>query len=187
MISDEYRAILLETHKNERWGNSAHKHVPAVVALINEIEAKSVLDYGCGKGSLFNSIPVTASNINTSWHQYDPGILLKDEPPTGKYDLVCCIDVLEHIEPEHLDITLVEIKELIKKLGYFVISTRKAVHILPDGRNAHLIIRSAKWWMNVIADIFPLMKTTHCPPRDELYVTVASNDYDPGIFYEGLA
>jgi hypothetical protein len=41
------------------------------------------------------------------------------------------------------------IGRLAGKAAYLVISTRDANATLPDGRNAHLIVRPAPWWIDV--------------------------------------
>jgi len=45
---------------------------------------------------------------------------------------------------------------MIKK-GLFVISTVKAIKILDDGRNAHLIIKPLSWWCKQIEPYFRII------------------------------
>jgi hypothetical protein len=61
--------------------------------------------------------------------------------------MVVCTDVLEHIEPEHLDAVLRHVCSLAKKAVFLQIATRPAKKCLPDGRNAHLTVQSAEWWL----------------------------------------
>ena len=75
---------------------------------------------------------------------YDPANP-KFDVPLKKVDLIFSTDVLEHIEPEHLDATLEEIKEHSTYI-YHLISCAPAKLILPDGRNAHLIQQPPEWW-----------------------------------------
>ena len=81
-----------------------------------------------------------------NWQDYDPAIPGKDAPP-GPADLVVCTDVLEHVEPEHLDAVLDDLQRLAKKSLFLLIATRPASKALPDGRNAHLTIEPPKWWI----------------------------------------
>jgi 2-polyprenyl-3-methyl-5-hydroxy-6-metoxy-1,4-benzoquinol methylase len=67
-------------------------------------------------------------------------------------DLVVCTDVLEHVEEDKIDSVLDHIFRLSAKSTYLVISTKPAKTILPDGRNAHLIIRPLDWWMKKITE-----------------------------------
>jgi len=52
---------------------------------------------------------------------------------------------LEHVEPDRLGNVLDHIRRLSGKGCYIVIATRPAAAILPDGRNAHLIVKDADW------------------------------------------
>jgi len=177
MISREYRAMLAESHeKNPNWGTSARKHGPIVEKLIDHNEIKSILDYGCGKGELFKSIsPKVMLSITTC--EYDPAIPGKEYIRYPKFDMVCCLDVLEHIEPEHLQDVLDDLASHTGKLGYFVISCRKAKHILPDGRNAHLIVKPPKWWDEVIKAHFPKYVVSVNHARKEAIYLVAGKDF----------
>jgi hypothetical protein len=78
--------------------------------------------------------------------EYDPGIPGKDHLPKPA-DLVVCTDVLEHIEPELLDGVLRHLYLLAGRGAYLVIATRLARELLPDGRNAHLIVQEPPWWL----------------------------------------
>ncbi len=80
--------------------------------------AQSVLDYGCGKGTL-------AEAVSFEIREYDPAIAGKDENPLPA-DLVICTDALEHIEPEYLDAVLVHIASLTRMAAFFVVHTGRA-------------------------------------------------------------
>ena len=54
-------------------------------------------------------------------------------------DLVCCIDVLERVEPHRLDNVLADLRRVTTTVGFFTVHTGPAVKTLSDGRNAHLI------------------------------------------------
>jgi hypothetical protein len=62
-------------------------------------------------------------------------------------DILVCTDVLEHIEPTLLDNVLDHIERLTREVALLVISCRPANAVLPDGRNAHLIIETPDWWL----------------------------------------
>jgi len=49
---------------------------------------------------------------------------------------------------------LADLHKLSKKATYLVISTRPASKILADGRNAHLIVKPADWWVEKINSVF---------------------------------
>lgn len=68
---------------------------------------------------------------------YDPVFPEYGNPE--KADLVCCIDVLEHVEPEYIMETLVGLKDLTNILSFLTIHMGPPGKFLDDGRNAHLI------------------------------------------------
>lgn len=146
LASPEYRAQLRAKHESIAWGKHGHSHADEVVAYARKLGASSILDYGCGRGTLRQAVK--------GWkvQEYDPGIPGKDIPPKPA-DFVACTDVLEHIEPDRLDAVLGHIYRLAEKGGYFVISCRLAREILPDGRNAHLIVQPPEWWLAQLARV----------------------------------
>jgi hypothetical protein len=146
LISHEYRAELIELRQKQRWGADGHKHADEVLRLAQEKEAATVLDYGCGEQTLAAALKPHIRILG-----YDPGIPGRDAAPKP-CDLTVCLDVLEHIEPERLDKVLHHIHCVTAKAAYFVVATRAARTILPSGRNAHLIIEPAEFWLKSITD-----------------------------------
>lgn len=131
--------------QNLAYGVSAGRHAERVKQLLKTIKTDdgtpaSLLDYGCGKGYL-------AKSLSFPIFEYDPAIPGKTESPRPA-DMVCCFDVLEHIEPEYLMYVLNDLHRCAKQLGYFVINTGPAQKKLPDGRNTHLIQQPAEWWVH---------------------------------------
>lgn len=148
LASAEYRAVIREMHETIKWGGKGHRHVENVRNLIARVhqlkggnpEKITVLDYGCGRGSLAEALKPHRCQ------QYDAGIKGKDVLPKPT-DIVVCTDVLEHVEPDKLDAVLSHIERLARDAALIVISTRPANAILPDGRNAHLIVETPDWWL----------------------------------------
>lgn len=128
----------------EGYGGSGIKSAGTVAEFAARVRPQWILDYGCGKGTLKTGM--VKAGYQGSIHEYDPAIKGKDMLPKPA-DLVVCTDVLEHIEPEKLAAVLDHIFGLAKKAIFLVIATRKANKTLPDGRNAHLIIQDAPWWL----------------------------------------
>lgn len=140
LVTPDYRTTLAAMHARQKWGADGHKHADAVRTLALQVNAATILDYGCGREALAKTMaPVRVSG-------YDPGIPGKEGMPKP-CDVVVCTDVLEHVEEEQLDNVLDHLARLAGKALYLVIATRPANAILPDGRNAHLIVRSAEWWL----------------------------------------
>lgn len=141
LASPYYRGQLnkMET----RWAGTAQQFVPAAVKLARKVGAETILDYGCGPGSFAREMAKHGFRVA----EYDPGVGGKERLPKPA-DLVVCTDVLEHVEPEHLSFVLAHLNALTKKAALLYIATRPAEKLLPDGRNAHLIVESADWWFS---------------------------------------
>lgn len=101
----------------------------------------SVLDYGCGKGTLGN----TLRGAGIDCREYDPGVPGKEVPPEPA-DLVVSVDVMEHIEPDLLNNVLDDLVRLTNKVLFVAISTRLSGRTMSDGRNTHLIVKGDGWW-----------------------------------------
>ena len=145
MISESYRKMNQEMHRKIRtYGNNSAKWAKHIEVLRD----RTILDYGCGKGKLAKSVDFPIS-------EYDPCVPGKDAEPVP-HECVVCTDVLEHIEPEHLDSVLAHIQSLMLDAGFFVISTKAAKKQLPDGRNAHLIIKPTSWWHDKLSEYFKI-------------------------------
>lgn len=140
MISDQYREQnrLLHLSELDYGSGSGLKYEKFIREVMKKTGAKTVLDYGCGKGTLKDRLGDCVSN-------YDPAVdqWARDPQPA---DLVVCTDVLEHVEPEYLQEVLDHIRALTKKVVFIVVSCRPAKRFLPDGRNAHLIVEPQEWW-----------------------------------------
>lgn len=153
LITNEYRKLNETLHnRNEYFGTKGHIYADDVLYLAGQYKTTDILDYGCGKNTLANSLPFT---IN----KYDPAIrAFSDDPEPA--DIVVCTDVMEHIEPDCLDNVLEHIRKKTKKVAYLSISTRLARKTLADGRNAHLIVKKPDWWFARINQYFDINKMT---------------------------
>jgi uncharacterized Rossmann fold enzyme len=163
VISEEYRSLNRQLHEtNAAYGVGGAKHAKTVLSLVEQTKARSVLDYGCGKGELGKALPFGIC-------EYDPAIPGKEASPRPA-DLVICTDVLEHIEPDMLHAVLKDISRVMLKVGFLTIHTGAAQKVLADGRNAHLIQRPRSWWETKLAKYFNVGKVLESGP--ELYVVI---------------
>lgn len=160
LISPAYREMQKTLHASPRgYGGRGDKWAGIVLQLAIEYQASSILDYGCGQGTLAKSLR-SQSLVGVRIQEYDPAIPGKDMMPDFA-DLVNVTDVLEHIEPDRLPSVLAHLKMLARKVLFVVVSTKDSNKVLADGRNAHLIIQSGKWWKKTFkAAGF----TLHLPP-----------------------
>jgi SAM-dependent methyltransferase len=144
LITEEYRALNAELHKSGKFGGSGYKHAAEIRKIIQAKGICSVLDYGCGQGTLAKEL--TGVDVR----QYDPAIPKFSALPETA-DLVVCTDVLEHVEPDCLKWVLKHIEELAEKAIYLSIALRPdGKKILPDGRNPHLIVKPWEWWIETL-------------------------------------
>jgi hypothetical protein len=146
LISEELRIQYARLHcLAGGYGADGGKHAAAVLNYAREIGAGSILDYGAGAGMLRQAC--RRAGWTGAFEDYDPALPLIRRPPKPA-DLIACTDVLEHVEPMRLAAVLDHIGRLMVKGAYFQIATRDARKQLPDGRNAHLIVADANWWIS---------------------------------------
>lgn len=149
-ITPEYLALNKQLHEeNKHFGNNGAAYLKEISDIIRQTKTLDILDYGCGKSALANNLPFEI-------RQYDPAIEKYSSLPEPA-EFVICTDVLEHIEPEHLENVIDHIASLTKKYAFFVISIEKAWKTLPDGRNAHLIIEHPRWWLEKLYKHYQLL------------------------------
>lgn len=150
LITEHYKKQLAQLHREmPEWGTTAQNSASIIRGLIGDFAPLNVLDYGCGKQTLGMSLPQYRIK------GYDPALPgLETEPEP--HDMVVCIDVLEHIEPECLEDVLDDLQRVTRKILFVTVCTEEAFQELPDGRNAHLIIENARWWLSKLWDRFGL-------------------------------
>lgn len=160
MISDAYRKLQEEMHQNPAYGVASIGYAPLVVEYLKQCDAREILDYGSGKcrlaGALEKLLPETFECV---YYAYDPGIPHLSAAPEPR-EFVACIDVLEHVEPEHLDAVLDDLKRVMLRNAFVTVHTGPAIKTLPDGRNAHLIQRAPAFWLEKLSARFNLLAST---------------------------
>lgn len=146
---EQHNEFYKELHKKPKFnGYSLFKYIPEISQLINNSNIKSLLDFGCGKAQCWFDFRLDKLFKLDRLGLYDPGVEKFSNFPAIKYDMVICIDVLEHI-PEHLlDEVLEQIFSKAEKVVFLSISTRPANKKLPSGDNAHATIKPKQWWLD---------------------------------------
>ncbi len=142
-ITPEYRELNRQLHAERAdygAGMGTAQWYQTIAGMAQAIKARSILDYGCGKGAMGRAL------AHLIVQNYDPAIEGLDSEPVPA-DLVVSLDVLEHIEPDCLDSVLDHIQSLAIKGVFLTVATRPAKKTLADGRNAHLIQNSFEWWL----------------------------------------
>jgi hypothetical protein len=153
LITEAYRSQQQELHDGGLYGYASRHYAPLVTQIIKNLEVTHLLDYGCGsKLSLYNSIQVDRKLV---YQAYDPAVPdYAGEPVPAQ--MVACIDVLEHIEPEFLEAVLDDLCRLTEVVLFCTIHTGPAKKTLADGRNAHLTQQPMSWWLPKLWDRFDL-------------------------------
>jgi trans-aconitate methyltransferase len=144
--SDSYKETLKELHKSKAFGNKAG--IPQeVIDCIEKYQVKSFLDFGCGKGYFLQALKEKYPDIEM--FGFDPA---NDNFQTlpDTVDMIYSSDVLEHIEPEKLEETILDLKLRCSKVMYHLIACHPAKRIMNDGRNAHLIVHLPDWWRRLL-------------------------------------
>lgn len=157
LISERYRDQQKQMHETTVYGIASAQYATMVAKVIDQYAVDDLLDYGAG--SRLTLIKTIAEQRlvkrKFNYHAYEPAIEMYAKTPEPA-EMVACIDVLEHIEPDCLDAVLDDLKRVTSKIGLFTIATVPAGKTLPDGRNAHLIVEPAEWWLPRLTDRFML-------------------------------
>lgn len=175
LVSDEYRKQLEEMHqrvdsRGSTWGASACRKIYDLLPwILRDGEPATLLDYGSADGKFQYQARRRGLLPNTEIIEYDPGIPEKANNNIP-CEMVICIDVLEHIEPDLLDAVLLDLARCTEQTAILDIATTKARQILPDGRNAHLIIERPKWWRYKLENYFDILDHNICGPYDAPYL-----------------
>ena len=138
-------------------GKSTLAFAPIIKEIIKKENIKNMIDYGCGKGNFYsNSFDLGGKLIPPLRKFWDIEIKLYD-PCYEKYskfekdetfDLLICIDVLEHIPETDIEWILDRFFKISKKYIFINVACYEAIALLPDGENAHINIQKPIWWSN---------------------------------------
>jgi len=142
-------------HKNSTFsrGTALLKHIPEIARLMKLLGCKSIIDYGCGKAYFWNLEHWKAIlDERASITLYDPALPEYEEIPQGRYDMLICTDVLEHIHPAQTDDFLKTLFLYTRRCVFLNISTKLAKKTFPDGTNLHINLRTKEQWQKKIMD-----------------------------------
>ena len=165
VISKEYLDLQKELHLRSDYGTASFGIAPEVKKIFEENKLTSISDYGAGKCNLQKKL-IQLGLKDFDYFPYDP--VFPEYGSPKKADLVCCIDVLEHIEESFIENVINELRNITDKLAYFTIALKPAGKILKDGRNAHILLKSEDWWLNLIKSKFNFKEVNKHPKRLKL-------------------
>ena len=144
-------------------GISLQPHIPLIGRLIAAHGARSLLDYGAGKGEGYanarQQMPdgTVRHGLKEIWGLdsvtlYDPGYTPFSAYPSGRFDIVVCTDVLEHVPEEDIPWLFEELFGFAGKMLFCSIACYPAKKILPNGENAHITQKPPSWWVDRIEE-----------------------------------
>jgi hypothetical protein len=145
-------------------GGSLRPHLHEIRALVQRTSAKTLLDYGSGKGTLYRqkNIRLKSGEVIPSVAEYlrvqeiacfDPGVPEYAEFPAGQFDAVVSTDVLEHCPEEDIPWIVGEMFAKAKKFVFANVASYPADKVLPNGENAHCTQSPPAWWEGVLEKI----------------------------------
>lgn len=153
----EYKKLHYDTSFKKRgWiygygdGKATANNIKHIKNLVEKYNAKSILDYGCGKAihhiekNLYADIGIHAVEL------YDPAILEFSQLTNNVLDGVVCVDVLEHVPEQNLEYVLKTIAARAKHFIFFTISCNPSRDILSTGENAHITQKNPEWWLKCL-------------------------------------
>lgn len=142
MISQAYQDKITKYHKTRLWGGAVEGKAFDIECTAKNNNCKSILDFGCGFGLLKQKI---GHKFDVT--EYDAGIEGKNKLPVGKFDMVVCCDVMEHVEPEFVDQTIDWIYYYSTKIIYVSICCAPSLETFDDGSNLHLTVKPPSFWL----------------------------------------
>ena len=139
-------------------GQSLPRHGATIKTLVEKYRARTLLDYGSGKGWQYTAVQVTLpdgtsyASIPAYWGVesvtcYDPGYEPFSRIPTGTFDGVVSTDVLEHCPEDDIDWILGEMFGYAERFVFANVACYPAQKRLSSGENAHCTVRPKSWWL----------------------------------------
>lgn len=150
-------------------GRSLLRHAEAIKRMIDRHGARTLLDYGAGKGEQYTRFRVKLADgrvyasVPAYWGVdsvtcFDPAYPPFSTLPPGQFDAVVNTDVLEHCPEQDIPWILREIFGYARRFVYGNVACYPARKRLANGENAHCTIQSPVWWqtqLETIAREFP--------------------------------
>ncbi len=138
-------------------GVSLTPHIRRIKGLVDRTGARTILDYGCGKGYQYAPRQITLpgegvwDSVIDYWNIdevccYDPGYDRYSKVPEGTFDGVVSTDVLEHCVVDDVPWIIEEMFSYANRFVFACVACIPALTTLPNGENAHCTVRPIDWW-----------------------------------------
>ena len=136
--------------------------------LIEQTGARSILDYGSGKGCQYRPIALAPHGQNSGsqrWQSvqeywkvdrvvcYDPAYVPFSSLPKGSFDGVICTDVLEHCPQDDLPWIVEELFSFATRFVFASVACHPAMKRLPNGENTHCTVQPAEYWQELFSSV----------------------------------
>lgn len=127
-------------------GNTVLQYEAALRKLCMRHRPRTLLDYGAGHGKAWSGGLRLRLGLDAVT-KYDPAIAAVAVKPEGRFDAVCCVDVLEHVLLEDVDAVIADLFRYADKFVFVTTCPRPAKKFFADGiTNLHVTQRPAVWW-----------------------------------------
>ena len=178
----EYRKVYDEIFKKESY-NVHDSDIDRYHFVIDEVinnNFKTIIDISSGKGNLIKlllnlnqDLKITSTDIN-KYHSFDVeffeidlsnNIANNENLKNKKYDILTCLDVLEHLEEKYID-------GILK--SFSLLSNRVLLNIanhsdIQNGVELHLTQKNFEWWNSKIENYFNI-ESIEVKYNNRLYV-----------------
>lgn len=131
------------------WGLEYLTYTSAVVEELLRLPARSILDVGCGDGRLLNTIggrferalgidlapqSIAFARAFAQSSEFEVANLVDIKEA---FDVVSCVEVLEHVPDEHVEGFVAALKERVAKNGFLVVCVPTTVYPLNKKHYRH--------------------------------------------------
>jgi hypothetical protein len=145
-------------------GGSLAEHLPEIRKLVAETGSRTLLDYGSGKGALYELRDHELKHIGKIRSVvdylgidhvtcYDPAVPEFMSFPDARFDGVISTDALEHVPEDDMYWVVGEMFATADKFVFANVASFPAKKTLPSGENAHATQRDTTWWAELLRDI----------------------------------
>lgn len=165
----EYKKTYEKSFKNDSYNLHSDQEFrfQYVINTLHKIKIDNLIDISSGRGNLINLIKNFNPEINITstdlkkFHNYDVPFFELNlcEPDTfknispNKFDLLTCLDVMEHIESHCVE----QVVNFFSKISKFSILTIANHSDVLDGVELHLIQENLNYWVPIIQKYFVIL------------------------------
>jgi ubiquinone/menaquinone biosynthesis C-methylase UbiE len=154
--------------KDKRYNsNPNHKRFSVAKEFLSSINVEKVLDVGVGRGHFFRDLDKLGYAMKGIEPSLEARKLLKDKRiinacshkipfKKNEFDIVICLDVLEHVPKELITKSLEEIKRVSKRYALISVAHHSDVK---RGWELHISSMPFKEWRELIKNYFSIIKS----------------------------